>query len=106
MRGLPLRALERRGSFLLGGHMAAGDIEQALAGGHGPLQPTPRSVLVPETVFHAHGGRAMRELGAAGNRSRRVLEMAQLADMHGFDFVFAPAEEPRPGRIDGQEITL
>ena len=48
----------------------------------------------------------MRELGAAGNRGRRVLRMAQLADMHGFDFVFGPAEEPRPGRIDGKEITL
>ena len=41
MRSLPLRALERRGRFLLGGHMATGDINQPLARGHGPLQPAP-----------------------------------------------------------------
>src|SRR5579864_5043825 len=32
--------------------------------------------------------------------------MAQLADMHGLDLVFGPAEEPSPRRVDGQEITL
>ena len=86
--------------------MTAGDIHQALARGHGPVKPAPRPILVPETVFHARGRRAVRELRASGYRRRRVLGMAQFAHVHGFDFVFGPTEQPGPGRIDAQEITL
>src|ERR1700686_3364652 len=35
-----------------------------------------------------------------------VVGMAQCADMHRFDLVFAPAEEPAPGRIHGKKIAV
>ena len=41
MRGLALRAFERGGGFLLRGDMPAGDVDQAVVLGHGPLQPAP-----------------------------------------------------------------
>src|SRR6202040_2939412 len=35
-----------------------------------------------------------------------VLGMAQRTDMHRFDLVLAPAEQPAPGRIHGKEIAV
>src|SRR5262249_41803193 len=86
--------------------MAASDINQALARGHGPVQPAPRPILVSVTVFHAHGRGAVRELRASSYRGRRVLGMAQFAHVDGLYFVFGPTKEPCPSWIDAQEIAL
>ena len=106
MRCLPLRTLERSGCLFFGGDMPAGHIDQAVALGHGPLHPPPRAVLVAEAVFHAHGWRAQREPGAAGDGIRRIVGMTQIAHMHGFEFIFAPAEQSRPCRIQAEQITF
>src|SRR5579885_3126270 len=88
------------------GDVTAGEVDVAGIGGHGPGDPAPGAVLVAEAVFHAHGGHALRQPGAAGDRRRRVLGVAQFAHVHRLDLVLAPAEQARPGRIDAGEVAL
>ena len=59
-----------------------------------------------EAILHANGADALGQLGAAGHRGWGIVGMPQLVDVHGFDFVFRPSQEPGPGRIDVDEIAL
>ena len=104
--GAPLRLLERGGGFPLGGDMAAHHIEQAVIFRQRPLQPAPTAVLVAEAIFQAHGRSTPGEPRAPCFRVRRVVRMAQFVHVHGPDFIAAPAEQPRPCRIDADEIAV
>ena len=106
MRGLALRSFQRRGRFLLHRDVAAGDIDQAVILGQGPLQPAPRTVFVAKAIFHAYGLHAPRQLRAAGDGVLRVVGMAQIVYMHGLDLVLGPAEQSGPGRVQADEIAL
>src|SRR5437762_5053356 len=52
---LPLAFAERLRSQLLGGHMAADQIDQSVLYRQRPSEPAPRSVLVAKAVLHADG---------------------------------------------------
>src|ERR1700761_5353556 len=92
--------------FLIGGDVPADDIDQSLLGGQRPVDPPIRSVLVAKAVFHAHGAGALGETSPSLMANRRVIRMAQYVDMQRPDFLFAPAERLRPGRVYGWEVAL
>ena len=106
MGGLPLGVLQGGGGFFFRGDVPAGDVDQPVMLGHGPLQPAPGAVLVAEPVLHPHGRHALHQLLAPRLGMGGVVGMAQCADMHRLDLVLAPAEEPAPGRIHAQEIAF
>ena len=103
---LPLALAQGLGGTLFGGDVTAGDVDLAVIGRHGPGNPAPGAVAMAEAVLHAHRHDALRQAGAAGDRCRRIVGMAQLAHMHGLDFVLAPAEQTAPGRIDAGEVAV
>ena len=94
------------GRFLFGRDVAAGDIDEAFVGGHGPGDPAPAAVAVTQTVFDAHGRHALCEPRADGVRRRRIVGMAQFAHMQRLELVLAPAEQTGPGRVDAEEVAI
>src|SRR6185312_8673962 len=103
---LTLVLAQRFERLLFGGYVTAGDIDGAVVGGHGPLNPAPGPIAMANTVLHAYRGRAARKFCAGSDRGGHIVRMAQLVDVHALDLVLAPAEQSGPGGIDAGEVAL
>ena len=79
---LPFALAQRLRRQFLRRDVAADDVDQSVFHGQRPVEPAPRPVLVAKAVFHAHGRHTGGKLLAPRRRMRRVVGMAQLADVH------------------------
>ena len=88
------------GCFLLGGHVPAKRIDEAVLAGRGPGEPAIRPVLVAVAILEPDRAATLDQLPALGERYGGIVGMPQRRDRHAQQFRLGPAQDRTRCRID------